>query len=71
MEQTQKERCFKITGSRIIKNGADAIHYCTMECPDQKLGCAVDCKLRRHFHVPPHGSRWPETEPAGVGRPKK
>ncbi len=42
------------------RNAKDAIYYCTQECPEHKLGCAVDCELRKHFKIPPHGNKYPE-----------
>lgn len=45
----------KISKTRVLHNRKEAIYYCTQECPDYKLGCAVDCKLRKRFKIPSHG----------------
>jgi len=42
------------------RNAKDAVYYCTQECPDFHDGCAVDCKIRKHFKIPPHGNKYPE-----------
>ena len=40
-----------------IKKKRDAVHFCAVYCPRQgELGCAVDCKLRMKFGIPPHGT---------------
>ena len=34
--------------------------YCFGQCRDFKLGCAVDCLLRRRLGIPPHGKSYLE-----------
>jgi hypothetical protein len=41
-------------GRRFILSSEEAERYCQRECLDEKLGCAVDCRLRKHFGLPPH-----------------
>jgi len=56
-------RGLRVSDTRFLKNRKDAMHYCTVECHNRRLGCAVDCKVRKHFEIPPHGSHYPNSEP--------
>jgi len=47
------------TDPKFLKNASEALNYCLMECRDFKDGCAVDCKIRKHFKIPPHGDKYP------------
>ena len=29
--------------------------YCFGQCRDFKVGCAVDCEVRKQLRIPPHG----------------
>jgi len=50
-------------GKKRITTAQQAIHYCVMECPIRgALGCALDCELRKRFHIPPHGDKYHNTE---------
>jgi hypothetical protein len=45
-----------------VKTACDASRWCALYCQDSKLGCAIDCKLRIHFKIPPHGDKFPVEE---------
>ena len=32
--------------------------YCFGQCRNFKLGCAVDCELRKRLGIPPHGKSY-------------
>jgi len=32
--------------------------YCFGQCRDYRVGCAVDCELRKRFGIPPHGKSY-------------
>lgn len=49
-----------------LQTSVDALNYCLQECPNHKLGCVVDCPIRKHFKIPPHGPNYPIP-----GEPKK
>ena len=48
------------TDSKQIKNKADALNYCLLVCQKSKvqLGCALDCPVRKRWHIPPHGDHY-------------
>ena len=48
--------------SRHVKSAKDAVRYCTLYCAERGLGCALTCKLRKHFKIPPFGDKWPSGE---------
>jgi hypothetical protein len=43
-----------------IRNKAQALNYCLLVCRKSltTLGCAVDCKIRKKWHIPPHGDHY-------------
>ena len=41
-----------------IRSKSQALNYCLLVCPNRHLGCAVDCKIRKKWHIPPHGTRF-------------
>ena len=45
----------------ILENPQQALFYCLRYCPDHKEGCAIECKIRKHFKIPPHGEKYPIT----------
>jgi hypothetical protein len=69
----QNVRGLRASNTRFLRDSLDAMHYCTVECPNRRLGCAVDCKVRKHFEIPPHGLHYPNSEPVlrGERRGKK
>ena len=50
----------RVSQTRVIRSPEDALHYCLLECKNQKLGCAHTCKIRMKFHIPPHGDHYPK-----------
>lgn len=51
---------FRVKDTKGIRTRKQAIYFCTQKCPNFKLGCAVDCVLRKRFKIPPHGSKYPK-----------
>jgi hypothetical protein len=49
----------KLGNGHVLKTAKEALQYCD-DCPYQKNGCAKNCKIRRHFKIPPHGDFYPE-----------
>ena len=54
---------FKVSRNKVLRNAYEALRYCQDECPDFKLGCAAECKIRKHFKIPPHGEKYPKQTP--------
>jgi len=61
-----EQKGLNIGNKSYLHNPTEALAYCLHRCPKHKLGCAVDCNIRKVFKIPPHGSVYP-----GVGEPKK
>jgi len=43
---------------RVFRTKAEALKFCMRDCGAEDLGCAVNCPLRRHFRIPPHGESY-------------
>jgi len=48
-------------GGFILENPQQALYYCLNFCPHFQEGCAIECKIRKHFKIPPHGEKYPIT----------
>ena len=46
-------------GPFILENPQQALYYCLNFCPRLQFGCAKNCKIRKHFKIPPHGEKYP------------
>ena len=49
-------------GGFILNNPQQALFYCLNYCPRFENGCAKECKIRKHFKIPPHGRKYPSVE---------
>jgi len=49
----------RINNQVVLRDACDAVYYCSVECSVRVLGCAVDCRVRKYFGLPPHGNKWP------------
>jgi len=53
----QGESVFRWQG-HVFRGKCEALSFCLQRCRLEALGCAVDCPLRRHFRIPPHGDSY-------------
>jgi len=45
---------------RIFQDEREALGYCLRYCQQFKNGCALDCQIRKHWKIPPHGNKYPQ-----------
>jgi len=56
-EISSGESVFRWQG-RVFRTKREAFRFCLESCRLETLGCALDCPLRRHFKIPPHGEAY-------------
>jgi len=51
------ESIFRWQG-HVFRAKCEAFRFCLQRCRLETLGCAIDCPLRKHFKIPPHGDSY-------------
>jgi hypothetical protein len=50
----------KLLPKKDFKDANQVLAYCLSgECPNDVLGCALTCKLREKWGIPPYGEKYP------------